>query len=322
MLTGQVLGQVDGVGADVAQGPGTGPLLVQPPGQRDRDIGQPVLQVGGADVPQAADPAVVDQPPGQRDGRDPAVVEPDHGPHAALGGPGGRRGHGLGFGQRVAQRLLAQHVLARVQRGDGDLGVGVAGGADVHQLHVVPVDQGPPVGLDVVPAVTAGGEPGGGLVPAGQHVHPGPERDVERLAHGGPGPGVGRAHEGVAHHPDAQNWRVRLARACGHTDPTPREAAAAPRKPNLPARTPPPPGTPAPPPSPPARARPAAPVARCGTPVRRRAGQVEHAQAAPGRRRPPTGSSPSAALMVPAVDLDVAVEPVRVRHAPSCPRCR
>ena len=81
-LTSQVLGQIDGVRADVTQRAGAGPFPLQPPGQRDRRVGQPVLQVGRADVAQRADPARHDQPPGQRDGRHPAVVEPDHGAYA------------------------------------------------------------------------------------------------------------------------------------------------------------------------------------------------------------------------------------------------
>src|SRR5919199_1242265 len=53
----------------------------------------------------------------------PPVVEADHRPHAAGGGRLRGAGHVLGLGDRVGERLLAQHVLAGLERGDRDLGV-------------------------------------------------------------------------------------------------------------------------------------------------------------------------------------------------------
>ena len=95
-----------------------------------------------------ADPAVGDQLAGQRDRRHPAVGEADHRADAVLGGPLGGGGHRLGLGDRVGQRLLAQHVLAGRQRGDRDLGVGVARRADVDEVDVVAaLDEAAPVGL-------------------------------------------------------------------------------------------------------------------------------------------------------------------------------
>ena len=138
LLTGDVLGQVDDVRADVAERAGAGLVLVQPPAHRGGGVGDPVLEVLRADVPHGADPALLDQPAGQRDGRDAAVGEADHrhGRRAAAA-RSAAVGHRLGLGDGVGERLLAEHVLARVERGDRDLGVGVARRADVDQVDVV-----------------------------------------------------------------------------------------------------------------------------------------------------------------------------------------
>ena len=72
--------------------------------------------------------------------------------HALLGGGLGGVGHGVGLGDGVRQRLLAQHVLACLEGGDGDLGVRVAGGDDVDDVDVIAVEQGAPVGGGLCPA--------------------------------------------------------------------------------------------------------------------------------------------------------------------------
>jgi hypothetical protein len=165
-LARQVLGQVDDVRSQVAQRAGPGPLALQPPGQRERRIHQPVLEVGRADVPDLADPPFGHQLAGQGHGRDAAVVESDHRADAAGGGPRRRGGHSLGLGQGVGERLLAQHVLASLKRRDGDLGVQIARRAHVHEVHVVAFDQGVPVRLGGRPAEPRGGEAHCGHVPA------------------------------------------------------------------------------------------------------------------------------------------------------------
>jgi hypothetical protein len=48
-------------------------------------------------------------------------VNPAHGPHPPLGGCTGCRRHLLGLLDRVRQRLLAEHLLAGLQRGNGNL---------------------------------------------------------------------------------------------------------------------------------------------------------------------------------------------------------
>jgi hypothetical protein len=123
--------------------------------------------------------------------------------------------HPLRLGDRVGERLLAQHVLARLQRRDGDLGVALAGGADVDELHVVACDQLPPVGLGRRPAQLVGRDPYGVGVPAADGRHPRSERQVEDPADGAPPLGVGRSHEGVADHSHAERWRRTALRGPG-----------------------------------------------------------------------------------------------------------
>ena len=192
------------VRAQVAQRTRACVLPLQPPGQREGRVGQPVLQVAGPDVPDLADPAAGDELAGQREGRDAAVVETHHGADPPGLGPGGRRRHGLGLGHRVGQRLLAQHVLARLQRGDGNLGVRVAGRAHVDQLHVVAFEQGAPVGFHPAEPVALRRHLRRRAVPAAQCGQHRTHRQVEGVRGGPPGLGVRRAHERVADHADAE----------------------------------------------------------------------------------------------------------------------
>jgi hypothetical protein len=211
-LAREVLRQVHGVRAEVAQRAGPGLVTAQPPGEREVRVHQPVLEVADAYVPQRSDPATGDHVAGEREGRGAAVVEADHGDLAAGTGVRGRTGHGLGLGDGVGQRLLAQHVLARLEGGDGDLGVAGAGGADVDELDVVPGDQRPPVGLGGRPAQPSGGRPHGRRVTSAHRRHRGDQRQVEDPADGTPALGVRGTHEGVADHAHAERGNGRVLR--------------------------------------------------------------------------------------------------------------
>ena len=156
-LPGDVLREVDDVRADVAERARAGLVLLQPPRHGRGRVGDPVLQVLGADVPDVAEPPVGDELAGQADRRHAPVGEADHRPDPAGRGLLGRLGHRLGLRDRVGQRLLAEHVLAGLERGDGDLGVRVTRGADVDQVDVVPLDHAAPVGLGARPAQPLGG---------------------------------------------------------------------------------------------------------------------------------------------------------------------
>ena len=101
-------------------------------------VHEPVLQVGGADVPDRAEPSFGNELPGQGQGRDAAVVEADHGLNSLARAVRGRGGHGFGLGQGVGQRLFHQDVLAGFEGRDGDFGVHPARRADIDDVDVVP----------------------------------------------------------------------------------------------------------------------------------------------------------------------------------------
>ena len=201
---GQPLGQVDDVRADVAERPGAGLVLVQPPGHGGVGVGEPVLEVLGADLADLAHEPLGDQLARVGEGGGAAVGEAAERTHAAVGGVGGSGSHLLRLRHRVRQRLLAQHVLAGRERGEGDLVVGVARGADVDDVDAGILDQ-------VLPASGVGGETvpfGGvgdrGLGAARDRVQHRGGRQIEEAMRGAPGMGVGGAHEAVADQADVQ----------------------------------------------------------------------------------------------------------------------
>ncbi len=197
-LAEQVLHLVDDVRAEVAEHAGAGGLLAQPPGHRRRGVGQPVLQVGRPHLPHGADPALRHQPAGQLERRHASVVEAHHRALATLPGGVGRGDHLRGLDDAVGHRLLHQHVLAGLERGDGDLAVGVTRRADVDHVDVVAGDRGAPVGLGIGPAVPRRSRLHRRGVPADEHLlADGRGVGVER-AHVAPRVGVGLAHERVA----------------------------------------------------------------------------------------------------------------------------
>ncbi len=91
-----------------------------------------------------ADAAVSDEAPGDLDGGHATVVEVDDGVLSAGFGrlEGGE--HPLGLGDGVGDGLLDDHVFAGLEGRNGDLGVHVAGGADVNDVDVVALDDLPP----------------------------------------------------------------------------------------------------------------------------------------------------------------------------------
>ncbi len=202
-LAEQVAHLVDDVRAQVAERPGAGALLAQPPGHRRGVVGEPVLEVRRPHLSDRADPAAGDQLTGQRQRRHPAVVEAHTRADPALRGGGRSRHHRRALVDRVGQRLLDQHVLARLERGDRDLGVAVAGGADVDDVDVVALDHRVPVGGRLGPAVAGRDLLDRLLVAADQHLLAHRRRVVER-ADVAPRVGVGLAHERVADHGDSE----------------------------------------------------------------------------------------------------------------------
>ena len=113
-------GEVDGVGADVEERAGAGPVELVTPGVRQERIGGVVALVLDQDLHRVAELARGDAGGDVGDGGDAAVVED------RAGDPGGIAGEEPGvacLGGGEGERLLAEDVLACLERGAGNLGV-------------------------------------------------------------------------------------------------------------------------------------------------------------------------------------------------------
>ena len=215
LLAGHELGHVDDVRTDVAERTRTRVLLLQAPRERHLRVDEPVLTVRGAHLLHGADDALRDQVAQEGDRGNAAVGEADHRAHAALGGAGGGIRHRLGLGDRVRERLLDQHVLARLERGDRDLGVRVARGHDVDDVDVVAGDHLAPVGRRLGPAPLLGGCGDGIRIAADDHGHLDRIRQVEHARRLPPPDRVRRAHEAVADHGHLERHASTTSRSTG-----------------------------------------------------------------------------------------------------------
>ncbi len=213
----QELADVHQVGADVRQRPGPGRALIAP---ADRGVGAeavvaPVVPVEVHRRPQhAAGHLLADGV----DGRRPAEREPDRRDPVRLCRP---VHHGLPVGHGRGQRLLAEHVLARVQQSLHDLAVQRVAHHHADRVDVGRLGNGLPARLRALVAVPPGDVDGERLVRVGDGHQP-HVRQV-RVEHGGRGPvaaGVRPAgHPGTDHrHPD---------RRCAHRSPSRRVPQAA-----------------------------------------------------------------------------------------------
>ncbi len=211
LLAGDVLREVDDVGADIAERTGTGEVLLQPPSQRHRRVDEPVLQVDRAHLVDLAHLACAHQVTGEGGRGHPAVGVAEHRPDTLRGRALRGRRHRLRLFDGVGEGLLAEHVLAGVERRDRDLRVRVTRGDDVDDLDVVPGDHVAPVGRALGPAPLLGGRGDGFRIPADHDIHR--RRGVEFEEPGGDAPalGMGGAHEPVADHCDAE---ARCSRHC------------------------------------------------------------------------------------------------------------
>ena len=209
--------------ADAAERARAGGLPVQPPHLRERRVGDPLLQVAGAEVADPAELARLDQLARQPQRRHEAVVEPAHRRDA---GRRHRLPHRVGLVGRAAERLLADHGLARLGGGHDNLGVQAVRPARVDQADAQVAEQVAPVGVGLLEAVAVCGGGNGRLVAPGDGNEPRPERRRpghvrDRLV----GVRVRLAHEGVADQADADLLdRLRAQRDAGGT------AAARPRR--------------------------------------------------------------------------------------------
>ena len=91
--------------------------------------------------------------------------------------------HLAAFGQVERQRLFAEHVLAGLGGGHGDVVVHVAWGRDVDHVDVGPGDELAPVGLVALPAEPLGELGQLGLVASADGFHHGHGLGVEELGH-------------------------------------------------------------------------------------------------------------------------------------------
>ncbi len=114
--------------------------------------------------------------------------------------------HRLAFDQVHRQGLLAEHHLAGLGRGDGDLGVRVIGRANIDRVDIFALDQLAPVGLDrLVPPL--GGEGAGVLgVAAADSLEHGAVLDVEEVIDSLVRVGMRSAHEAVTDDADIERF--------------------------------------------------------------------------------------------------------------------
>ena len=149
----EVQREVDDMRVQIPVRPGPGLVFFQPPDQREIRIDDPVLQIHGAPVVNFSNPPFGDQLLRQSHRGHAPIVERHHRLFRRV------RGHGQqfsGFFKGVCQRLFANHMLARLQRGQCHGQVQVAGRANVDDVDVVSGDDLFPVGLPFLPTVRLG----------------------------------------------------------------------------------------------------------------------------------------------------------------------
>jgi hypothetical protein len=186
-------GQVDGVGAEVAQRTAAGEFRVVPPGPGFLRVDQPVLEVPTPERAYLANRALLDERPGALECRHEPVVEPHAGDGVALPC---RVGHLPGVLERVGERLLTEHVDAAFQRLDGWFRVEVVRAEVVEDVDVL--ECVPPVGRRPREAEPVGGRLERPLVATYQDVALDRRGIGEEHRESGQGVGVRVAHEPVA----------------------------------------------------------------------------------------------------------------------------
>ncbi len=163
---------------------------------------RPVLQEIGTVVEDATQVAALDDFFGQGDGGEETVVVPNE-----VGQSGFFDGlhHFLAFGAIECQGFFAENHFARLDGGEGDFGVEIVGGADVHGIDIIARDDFFPVGFGVGVAPFFGESFHVFLVAAADDLLDGGVFGVEKVFDLGVGVGVGAAHEAVADEADA-DW--------------------------------------------------------------------------------------------------------------------
>ncbi len=200
-LADEEAAEVDDVCAEVAERAGACDRPVEPPDLGEGRVEDPVLQVRRAEVVDLAQLAGLDHLAGEADGRDEAVVERAH-----VLDPGGAHApvHLEGLVGRPRERLLADHVLAGLGRGDRGLRMERVRAGVVEELHGRVGHEVAPVGRRPLEAVAQGGLGDGVLRPAGDRDEQRAQRRRPRhVRQGAVRVRVRLSHEGVAQHADA-----------------------------------------------------------------------------------------------------------------------
>ena len=202
-LADQEAALVDGVTADALQHTAVRPRRVPDLIRRQRRVVAGHLQVADPHVMNRAQPSVANHLPRQAHGRKEAVVEHAHRQPAAVASG---VAHPPRVGQRDRQRLLADHVLAGAERGNGRLDVHRIRPAIVEQVDRRVVHDLAPVGATACKAVLHG--------PLTDHRLTSPANrrelglDADRRIHvvdRTKGVGVTTPHEAVSQHANAND---------------------------------------------------------------------------------------------------------------------
>ncbi len=173
-------------------GPRPRSLLAQVPGQRKLGVHDPVLQIRAAPVEDAANGALVNQPLGEHDGGEAAVVVIQVMNNAGLCR---RVIHGFGIRHGDGEGLFAEDVLARFSRGNGDFPVQIGGHRDIHNVDVGAVNHSAPVGCRLLPTPAFGKCLEVRLVLAACNLEYGPDAHVKKVGRVEPGVAVRLAHK-------------------------------------------------------------------------------------------------------------------------------
>src|ERR1700728_2955325 len=121
------------------------------PVHRARLVRPPLLLIDASVMEYLSEPARFDELFRICDGRNAAVIEPDHRvPALRCGRHGGR------FFEGVGERLLTEYDLAGLQCGNCRLTVEVVGKSDIDNVDVAPIDDLSPVAFRLLPSPRGG----------------------------------------------------------------------------------------------------------------------------------------------------------------------
>ena len=191
--------QINDVRMDIAVRAAAGMLFLKPPQTRHLGINQPALRVAGVVMTNLADGALLNHLLRLRDGGDAAVVVADH--MHDLGALHGLQ-HLAALPHIQRERLFAKHVLARLGRGDGNLGMGIIRRVDVDHVDLRIGHHRPPIVDGMIPAKLRARLFHLDGVATANGVQPHIAFEIKKARRLPPGVAVGLAHESVSDQAD------------------------------------------------------------------------------------------------------------------------